>query len=285
MKKQVILITVLCGCCGLLNCGDDEPLTEDRLSLSDEQLAQNYAVLDSAFSLTIKKLSGTNKVKKLVEGSGSEEEFMMEMNRMTMDVFDEAIEIALKIKDEPYKNSKQSAARLSDFNLNSLDNDPLRSFAAAIQHDADKDHKGEIELLSISWPGVVEALEGFELIMTNDDAQVVDDAIDDLLAKSKEPIFVALLLPAVQKCREAARSVTKGQVMMESVFSDVIISSVMREEFFRQQKAAGYLGGLDLLVSGEYKKDNEAFVSMETTRAIYLNTTAQLWHQAWKVYQ
>jgi hypothetical protein len=213
----------------------------------------------------------------------SEEGFIREMNRLTKDVFDEGIEIALKAKSEPYNNTKQNATRLINFNLNSFDKNPLHSYAAAIEDDAvGKDHSGELDLLSISWPNVVEVLEGFQLIMTQEDVETLGKDIDDLRARSEDPVYIALLLPAVQKVREAAER--KGGVLIEVVMEDVIITSGQIAELQQQQRAAGYLGGLDLLVSNDFKKDNEMAASMEVTRAIYLNATAQLWHQAWEAY-
>ena len=288
MKNRVFLLMALCGCCGNWSCNDDEQLTNTKAQWpTPEQIEKNSVVLDSAFSLTIKALGSADKIKKLAAAE-SEENFIRQMDLLTKNVFDESIEIAWKVKSEPYRNPRYDAARLVSYNLNTQLIDPLRSYASAIEKDATRrgGHEGEIDIhgIVLSHNDVVEALEVFELIMKHDDPQTLDDAIDDFFAEHQSPVLVGLLLPAVQAAREAAARGGVRRDLHDFVMRDVLITSNQTVLHKQQQKAAGYLGGLDLLVSGEFKKGNENFVWLETMRAIYLNTTAQLWHQAWMAY-
>jgi hypothetical protein len=285
MKNRVILLIALFGCCGIWSCNDDE-LTDTKESwLTPEQIEKNTIVLDSAFSLTIKAIGSADKIKKLAKAADSEEDFIRQMNLLTKDVFDESIEVAWKVKSEPYRNTEYDAARLLSFNLNDQLTDPLRSYASAIEEDAASHggHEEQIEIHGVFlYADVVAALEGFELIMDHGNPDALDDAIDDFSAEPQSPVLIGLLLPAVQAAREARRQ--HGRDLHDYVMIDRIITGDQTAILRQQQKAAGYLGALDLLASGDYKKDDDIFISVAATRAIYLNTAAQLWHQAWAAY-
>src|SRR6187402_3610671 len=102
MKNRVFILLALCGCCGTWSCDDEQSTNTKSKWLTAEQIEKNSVVLDSAFSLTIKALGGSDKIKKLAAAAESEEDFIRQMDLLTKDVFDESIEIAWKIKSEPY---------------------------------------------------------------------------------------------------------------------------------------------------------------------------------------
>jgi hypothetical protein len=49
----------------------------------------------------------------------------------------------------------------------------------------------------------------------------------------------------------------------------------------QHQRAAAFLGGLDILISGDFDSTNEKTLSTDVLRSIYENMMTELWSQTW----
>lgn len=296
MKKtiQAAVIGILIFSC---QEKEDPQLTNEQIfDQVVENINNNAVLLDSAFDLTAKAIKSHGVLEKYLDKAESKEELITSLNELIEDIFDEAIEKNKKQLGLDVKRSTFTAgdSELEKYLTNPLtdDDEGLDKFAQAIDQQAEKKPEwievesfslGAIpsslptEQLSLNYERIHHSIEIFNLVKKFEDPEELDDAIDDFLADKGDNLIYPLLLPAIQAAREAAKP---HQKLEEIVFDEKL--SDYQSEWEQQQRGAGLLGGVELVVNDGYDNSNEKTMSVDVLRAVYQAIMTEMWSQLYE---
>ena len=298
MKKLPIFIPLLIFC--FISCNDENDLTEEENVMKlVESIQENSALLDSALDRTTALLKDGKVIKRNIEEAEDKQEFIVQMNSAIESIFDQTSE-HLTIKKQSPSLTKLRQDIILTFIIK--DKDHLDAYAAKVRSNAEarKGKGDEIEILSYSWPSastppieqvsfnyskINYILQVYEMIMMYQEPRDLDNSID-LHIKSNAEIRVAigLLLPAIQAARESARA---HNSLMKIALASTLFGNKLPEnmpELLQEQRAAAFLGGVDLLIRKEFDNTNEKTASTDVLRVIYENLMTELWSQTWDAY-
>jgi hypothetical protein len=142
-------------------------------------------------------------------------------------------------------------------------------------------HDVPTEQISLNFEKIKNAIELADLLLDlgMSDTQRTTALGEGFDVAQVPPIPVALLLPAVQKVREAAKAQEAEELYLQWLDTEVTptTSGGLDRDLIRRKAFFEYLGGLDLIIGQEFNNDNQLGASIAIMKARYDLKLLCLW--------
>ena len=306
------LLLVLACIIGLSACKDEEvaPDTPEQLTLvkvtKTMELMQG-AYLDLSAGIDPQFVVNTKKA------SANKSAFLTKMDEKSMELFQTFVKNNrgnmpragyMKLDDIKGETTKASLLR----GLTIATGDPFSNYQNRIMPFMEQQSTAS-PLIVLSKPAVAESSnETFHLTLSNptvgmvwklsdvlvssyqvDDSEVLKEVDDILSGKNESPVLIALLLPAVQAAREAARRtnaepLTPNYATWVGGITPKVQGSLDRDiirRIVRRAETAGMLASLEMISTDEYDGTDPETAALMMAYARYRATTMMIWSDLW----
>jgi hypothetical protein len=141
------------------------------------------------------------------------------------------------------------------------------------------------EQVSLNFTKITYAIDIADILLdVNLSEQERTQSVEDVLDIAQiPPIPAALLLPAVQKVREAANATEAEDLYLNWLDTEVIptTSGGLDRDIIRRKAFFEYLGGLDILINQDFNNTNQVETSIAIMKARYDLKMLSLWAAYW----
>lgn len=315
IKVLTVVITIVMFVSS--SCNEDEVIPkrsdQELFEMTMEKIAANEGILEDVFAETATVVTRTA-IQNALKTSSTKAAFISNMNALVDEIFENEVksnsgqlasDVFLKIDGAKGESVAQT---VSEFILDPNFEDPLVSYSNKVKSlvetgsasgrgllvliqkvvDDETSESAPAEQVSLNYDKIkvmYELLHNVIMAGKEGMSAETDEQIDNiLLQKGVPPVAIGLLLPAVQKIRECCPPETSSMPYWEweKICVNPEINGGLNRDIIRRYNVAGFMGALQLLLSNEYKNDNQDLASMLLLRARYQASLMFIWNDIWE---
>lgn len=299
------------------SCNEDEVIPkkseEELAQLTTEKVNANQVVIEDAFVETSNKVTKAA-IENALKTSSTKQAFIENMNALVEEVFENEIKSnSEQMASDVYikldgLDGEAIKTTVSEFILDPTSEDPLLGYANRIKSLLDAQAATGRSMLTLIEKYVDEEASeaapaeqvtlNFAKIKIMYDLQThvirsgsngvtaeTDSEMDGILAQQGvPPVAIGLLLPAVQKFQNCCAGETSSSPYFNWLYANVNpeINGGLNRDIIRRYNAAGFMGALQMLLSDDYRNDNQDLASMLLLRARYQASLMFIWSDIWE---
>lgn len=299
---SMAMVLVVCGCENDPEVKLDEQAIVERTLI---EIDKNHEILVAAYQ-GLTETAIKEAILTCRKSSGDQAEFVAKMFEKSNEAFEKAVtqkhgeaaaDYFLKIPDIEGESLEEKKALL-------LQENSVEAYRAAVLERLKKksaeterwyimknlvldntNHAAPAEQFSLNYEEIKSATKLADILLDlklsdTERTQALNDALD---IAQLPPVPVGLLLPAVQKVREAANATKAEELYLEWLDTEVIptINGGLDRDLIRRKAFFEYLSGLDLVISQDFNHDNQVEASIAIMKARYDLKMLCLWTAYW----
>ncbi|MBX2968471.1 MAG: hypothetical protein KF803_03800 [Cyclobacteriaceae bacterium] len=299
---SMAMVLVLCACETDPEVKLNEQAVVDRTLL---EIDKNHEILVAAYQ-ALTETAHKEAILTCRKSGGDQAEFVAKMFEKSNEAFEKAVtqkhgeaaaDYFLKIPDIEGESLEEKKALL-------LQENSVEAYRAAVlerlkKKSADTErwyimknlvldnesHSVPMEEFSLNYEEIKSATKLADILLDlklsdTERTQALNDALN---IAQLPPVPVALLLPAIQKVREAANATKAEELYLEWLETEVIptTSGGLDRDIIRRKAFFEYLGGLDLVISQGFNHDDQVEASIAIMKVRYDLKMLCLWTAYW----
>lgn len=301
---SMALVLVFCSCESDPEVKLDEQAIVERALI---EIDKNHEILVAAYKGVAQTVT-KEAILTCRKSSGDKSEYLDKMFAMSHDAFAKAVtqEHGEAAVDYFLKIPPIEGESLKELKELFLTKDPVEAYRSAVlarlkKKSADTErwfimknlvlsnesHSAPAEQFSLNYEEIKSATELADILLDMElsEEECAQALIDAITTDPLPPVAIGLLLPAVQKVREAANSPKAEELYLEWLDTEVTptVGGGLDRDIIRRKAFFEYLGGLDLVISQDFKHDNQVEASIAIMKARYDLKMLCLWAAYWEM--
>lgn len=315
MKRNIFPLITMIGMIALSGCEEsaDPGLSEQKtIQQVLDRIEKNEGISDQIFGILSKRMP-SDSLNELKKGAKDKAMFINLVARQTDDYFDEVVEgdiSTFDIAKVPTPFSGEAEITLKGLASTQGVNDVIGAYSkqllATAKEQSAKGRDGWILIEPAAVPGIKaadsEPVESLSLNFTKvemmatiphtiimnlklTDEEMLNEINDVLNANDIPPVAIGLLLPAVQKVREAATEEQPFDEAMNAWLNGPVTQAIgggMNRDIIRRIHAAVYLAALHTILLDEYDGTTQDIASLSILHARYRAALIMGTNEVWQ---